>query len=153
MHEKKIMIWLCHGAASCATLLCVRDVSGALKEFHIVTRRVLHLKWLSDFFCCSAVCCAVLSLEKKIENTGGRVRIRVRTCVCVCVGVCHRRRKVSGCVWRKPDASVMGTLGLLLLPLVLISQVDEQISSSPNPSPRIPAHMRRGGGGVTRSDR
>lgn len=50
---------------------------------------------------------------------------------------------MSACVWRKPDARVMGTLGLLLLPLVLISQVDEQISSRPNPSLRIPAHMRR----------
>lgn len=150
MHEKKIMLWLCHGAAPCATLLCVRGMS---EEFHIVTRRVLHLKWLSDFFCRRAACCAVLSLEKKIENTGGRVRIRVHACVCVRACVCHRRRKVSGCVWRKPDASVMGTLGLLLLPLVLISQVDEQISSSPNPSPRIPAHMRWNGGGVTRSDR
>lgn len=87
MHEKKIMIWLCHGAAPCATLLCVRDVSDALKEFHIVTRRVLHFKWLSDFFLlqCSVLCCAFSGKENR-EHGGSSEK--TCTYVCVCAWVC-----------------------------------------------------------------
>lgn len=68
MHEKKTMLWLCHGAAPCATLLCVRGMS---EEFHIVTRRVLHLKWLSDFFFAAGPRVVLCFLWKRKLRTRG----------------------------------------------------------------------------------
>lgn len=87
---------------------------------------------LSDLFCAGF---SRGRKKRKRENVEGKE-------VCVCLCVCHqiiKKCQVMSAgslmwVWWGPPPPVP-------FPLVLISQVDEHISSSPNPSPCIPPHM------------
>lgn len=88
--------------------------------------------WLSGLFCAEVS----KKKQKESENAGGVERVYVSLCVCV---LSYHKVSAPVCIgaWCECDGTL---LCLSPSPLVLISQVDEQISSSPNPSPWIPAH-------------
>lgn len=96
-----------------------------------VVRRVSHYKRLSELCGCQVCFVQRYRRKREREKAGGRVSICVchQTIKCQLVSVGSLVR-----VWWGPSPPVPS-------PLVLISQVDEHISSSPNPSPWIPAHM------------
>lgn len=103
-----------------------------------VVRRVSQDKRLLDLCGCQ-VCFVQRCLRKskrKARMRGGGASICVSVCVCV---LSYHKVSAPVCIgaWCECDGTL---LCLSPSPLVLISQVDEQISSSPNPSPWIPAH-------------
>lgn len=95
----------------------------------------LRIVRLSDLFCAWA------SEREEGKEKGGKCRgSRGYVCLCVCHQIIKKCQVVSGgslmWVWWGPPLPVPS-------PLVLISQVDEHISSNPNPSPCIAPHMSR----------
>lgn len=122
----------------CLIFLCVCLLTSSMASFSdSVVKRVLHFKRVYELCVCQ-ICFvpAFLEEEKKKE---GKCRGQRSMLLFVCLPSNHQKVSsyVAGSlmwVWWGPPPPVP-------FPLVLISQVDEHISSSPNPSPCIPPHM------------